>query len=164
MSFDPTKKVNILISVYEFFCFSIEFSNEMLWHILLTFKISTNVNPVHAKMELHVSMVSLLTLVYALKDTLMLIVEQVCYHIFQIAKIISLNRNWLFYKNYIFINILGVDIDNCHPNPCNNGGTCTDGVDSFTCDCADGWTGETCNESKNNFYKNWLLPNMQVSK
>ena len=96
-SFDPTKNSTFKFRLW---VLSTEFSNEMLRHILLTFKISTNVNPVHAKMELHVSMVSLLTLVCALKDILTLIVEQVCYHIFLIAKIISLNRNWLFYKKF----------------------------------------------------------------
>ena len=103
-SFDPTKKSTFKFRLW---VLSTEFSNEMLRHILLTFKISTNVNPVHAKMELHVLTVSLLTLVCALKDILTLIVEQVCYHIFLIEKIISLNRNWLFYKNFIFNNILG---------------------------------------------------------
>ena len=37
-----------------------------------------------------------------------------------------------------------IDIDNCNPNPCDNGGTCTDGVASYTCECAEGWTGDNC--------------------
>ncbi|TNF33867.1 MAG: hypothetical protein EP329_07855 [Deltaproteobacteria bacterium] len=37
-----------------------------------------------------------------------------------------------------------VDHDDCAPNPCLNGGTCTDGVDSFTCACVGAWTGTTC--------------------
>ena len=41
-----------------------------------------------------------------------------------------------------------VDIDDCNPNPCANGGTCTDGVDSYTCQCAAGYTGPNCNTSK----------------
>ena len=36
------------------------------------------------------------------------------------------------------------DIDECSPNPCQNDGTCTDGVDSFTCDCVAGYTGTNC--------------------
>ncbi|XP_078685485.1 zonadhesin-like [Branchiostoma floridae x Branchiostoma belcheri] len=36
------------------------------------------------------------------------------------------------------------NIDDCDPNPCQNGGTCTDGVDSFTCDCIIGFEGYTC--------------------
>jgi len=34
--------------------------------------------------------------------------------------------------------------DDCDPNPCENNGTCTDGENSFTCDCVDGFTGDTC--------------------
>ena len=40
------------------------------------------------------------------------------------------------------------DINNCNPNPCANGGTCIDGVDSYTCQCAAGYTGPNCNTSK----------------
>ncbi len=37
------------------------------------------------------------------------------------------------------------DIDDCDPNPCFNGGSCTDDVDSFNCDCAGtGFTGVQC--------------------
>ncbi len=32
----------------------------------------------------------------------------------------------------------------CAPEPCVNGGTCTDLVDGFDCDCAPGWDGDTC--------------------
>jgi len=37
-----------------------------------------------------------------------------------------------------------INIDECDPNPCLNGGTCTDGVNSYTCACIDGFTGEDC--------------------
>ena len=40
------------------------------------------------------------------------------------------------------------DIDDCDPNPCKNGGTCTDKVNSFTCACADGFEGDTCETAK----------------
>lgn len=35
-------------------------------------------------------------------------------------------------------------VDDCAPNPCLNGGTCADGVNTFTCTCAAGYTGTTC--------------------
>jgi hypothetical protein len=37
-----------------------------------------------------------------------------------------------------------VDIDECASSPCDNGATCTDGVDDFVCTCVDGYTGEFC--------------------
>eukprot|EP00058_Branchiostoma_floridae_P024950 XP_002610440.1 hypothetical protein BRAFLDRAFT_85579 [Branchiostoma floridae] len=36
------------------------------------------------------------------------------------------------------------DIDECASSPCQNGGSCTDGVDSFSCDCAIGYSGDFC--------------------
>ena len=37
------------------------------------------------------------------------------------------------------------EIDECDPEPCDNGGTCTDGLAEYTCTCADGFTGKyTC--------------------
>jgi EGF-like domain/Human growth factor-like EGF len=37
-----------------------------------------------------------------------------------------------------------VEIDDCDPNPCANGGTCTDGSQSYACSCPQGFTGDTC--------------------
>ena len=37
-----------------------------------------------------------------------------------------------------------LDINDCNPNPCQNGGTCTDGVNGYTCDCITGWGGDNC--------------------
>ena len=36
------------------------------------------------------------------------------------------------------------DIDECGSNPCENGGTCTDQVNAYTCECVDGYTGTDC--------------------
>ena len=36
------------------------------------------------------------------------------------------------------------DIDDCASNPCQNGGTCNDGVNSYTCDCVPGHAGDNC--------------------
>ncbi|XP_030844605.1 fibropellin-1 isoform X7 [Strongylocentrotus purpuratus] len=36
------------------------------------------------------------------------------------------------------------DINDCSPDPCENGGTCSNGVNTFTCACHLGYTGPTC--------------------
>nr|XP_020459662.1 protein jagged-2-like isoform X2 [Monopterus albus] len=36
------------------------------------------------------------------------------------------------------------NINDCVSNPCRNGGTCIDGVNSFQCFCPDGWEGRLC--------------------
>ena len=42
-----------------------------------------------------------------------------------------------------------LDIDDCHPNPCQNGGTCTDKPNGYYCKCAAGYTGRNCSEGNN---------------
>uniref|UniRef100_A0A452SNF0 Neurogenic locus notch homolog protein 1 n=1 Tax=Ursus americanus TaxID=9643 RepID=A0A452SNF0_URSAM len=37
-----------------------------------------------------------------------------------------------------------VNIDECAGNPCHHGGTCEDGINSFTCHCPEGYHGPTC--------------------
>ncbi|XP_060586454.1 uncharacterized protein LOC132742145 [Ruditapes philippinarum] len=39
-------------------------------------------------------------------------------------------------------------VDDCADNPCLNGGVCTDGINSFTCTCAPGFDGNTCENAK----------------
>lgn len=36
------------------------------------------------------------------------------------------------------------NIDECASNPCQNGGTCSDAIDSFHCRCQFGYQGQTC--------------------
>ena len=44
--------------------------------------------------------------------------------------------------------ILLQDIDDCLPNHCQNGGTCTDGVNNYTCSCVAGYSGSNCSIGK----------------
>lgn len=41
-----------------------------------------------------------------------------------------------------------LDIDDCSPNPCQNSGNCTDGLDEYAFTCANGYTGNDCQTSK----------------
>ncbi len=43
------------------------------------------------------------------------------------------------------------DIDECASNPCENGGTCVDDINQYTCNCDPGWTGVHCETSKKTF-------------
>jgi len=36
------------------------------------------------------------------------------------------------------------NIDDCAPNPCLNGGSCTDGIADYTCSCVGPWLGKDC--------------------
>ncbi|CAH1255193.1 JAG1 [Branchiostoma lanceolatum] len=45
------------------------------------------------------------------------------------------------------IEFLGCDdTDDCQSDPCQNGGTCVDGLDSYSCNCTNGFSGDTCEE------------------
>ena len=49
----------------------------------------------------------------------------------------------------IIIIIIIIDINECSPNPCQNGATCVDLVGSYRCDCKSGYTGSNCEEGGN---------------
>ena len=36
------------------------------------------------------------------------------------------------------------NIDECDPDPCKNGGTCTDDINGYNCTCVPGYTGSDC--------------------
>jgi cubilin len=40
------------------------------------------------------------------------------------------------------------EINECLPNPCQNGGTCTDQQNGFLCVCTDRWQGNTCSDPR----------------
>ncbi|XP_071498143.1 fibropellin-3-like [Diadema antillarum] len=50
------------------------------------------------------------------------------------------------------------DVDECASNPCQNGGSCEDGINRFNCACAAGWTGVDCS-SVLQACRDWLCVN-----
>ena len=51
----------------------------------------------------------------------------------------------MIYNKVIERNIFdSLDINDCDPNPCQNGGECIDEVNDYTCECTSDWTGENC--------------------
>ncbi|KAF7249316.1 Protein jagged-1 [Varanus komodoensis] len=46
------------------------------------------------------------------------------------------------------------NINDCESNPCKNGGTCIDGINSYKCICSDGWEGTFCEANINDCSKN----------
>ena len=47
--------------------------------------------------------------------------------------------------------VSSLDINECASFPCNNGGTCIDGIDYFSCECMAGYTGVQCETSEDVF-------------
>ena len=53
-------------------------------------------------------------------------------------------------KTIMIYNILPslIDIDECASDPCQNGGTCLDQINSYNCSCVAGYIGSDCETSK----------------
>ena len=53
----------------------------------------------------------------------------------------------MIFRHVLYINIIRcLDLlsEPCESSPCENGGTCTNNGDSFSCECAKGFEGNTC--------------------
>ena len=57
------------------------------------------------------------------------------------------------------ISFNSIDIDDCASNLCENGGTCVDGINGYTCNCTDGFIGESCQTGEliSNVFKKGLV-------
>ncbi len=54
-----------------------------------------------------------------------------------------------------------VDIDECLGNPCQNGGICIDGINSYSCDCLEDTSGDNCEitRDRTTFITKWKTDN-----
>lgn len=59
---------------------------------------------------------------------------------------------WSDKKRFSWFLCFVADIDDCANHPCNNGGTCVDIVNGYTCKCIDGYTGKNCNIGKSKMF------------
>ena len=66
------------------------------------------------------------------------------------SKKISLNKTLVGLACFEFqpLKLFFIDINECASSPCQNGGTCVDQVNQYTCQCAAGYSGTTCATSK----------------
>ena len=57
------------------------------------------------------------------------------------------------------------DINECASGPCMNNAQCRNEVNQFTCDCAAGWEGATCNQGRDKLTNNkhYLIQNLTQS-
>ena len=46
------------------------------------------------------------------------------------------------------MNLFFVDINECESRPCKNGGTCQNLINDYSCTCAPGYSGKSCETGK----------------
>ena len=67
---------------------------------------------------------------------------------FKMTQLYAVTTLFIFTSLTVFFHRLKIykstDINDCSPNPCQNGGNCTDGVNFYSCSCAKGFNGSNC--------------------
>ena len=54
-------------------------------------------------------------------------------------------------SSYFRLLLLLTDIDDCHNHTCQNGASCVDGVNDYSCACMAGFTGSRCETGGSSF-------------
>ncbi|KAL4641272.1 fibulin-7 [Arapaima gigas] len=57
------------------------------------------------------------------------------------------------------VNTVCTDISECASNPCQNGGTCVDGVNQYKCVCPQNWSGSHCQHKSQTAPPEWSVMN-----
>lgn len=56
---------------------------------------------------------------------------------------------------YIFLLYIITEIDECASNPCQNGGTCTDMLNDYSCSCSPGYSDKNCQTGILRYHKHF---------
>uniref|UniRef100_A0A4W6EB43 Neurocan b n=1 Tax=Lates calcarifer TaxID=8187 RepID=A0A4W6EB43_LATCA len=67
----------------------------------------------------------------------------------------SSNRNEICNTSVLTASLLPTDVDDCQSEPCENGGTCVDKIDSFLCLCLPSYGGDTCEKDVEGCEHGW---------
>lgn len=63
-----------------------------------------------------------------------------------------LNKSFCFHVYPSLIYVPSTDINDCANRTCQNGGSCVDGVNRYSCNCLAGFTGDHCETSRSSFF------------
>ena len=66
-------------------------------------------------------------------------------------------------KAYRLLHRFLIDVDECASSPCQNGGTCVDVVNAYTCNCVPGYTGDNCETGNLCIHLCYLIYNMSCT-
>ena len=73
--------------------------------------------------------------------------------VWMVSIVIGVIVLWATLENYSVIdrNTNFLDIDDCVNHTCANGGLCVDGINTYSCNCSAGYTGERCLTGRSKF-------------
>ena len=73
--------------------------------------------------------------------------------VWMVSIVIGVIVLWATLENYSVIdrNTNFLDIDDCVNHTCVNGGLSVDGINTYSCNCSAGYTGERCLTSRSTF-------------
>ena len=108
----------------------------------------TTVLKTHVRMEDHAWWYHWIQLLMPTRDSLGTIVKQVCINTLCFYLIVPFTSK----IKQQFFNF--PDINYCAEDPCENGGSCQDGITEYSCSCQQGFTGHNC---ESGMYENYML-------